>query len=62
MPASAMFNHLYEHDVDGGPICGPHIFYVRRIQWQPEFERMQLRLTSEKKAGERYYRLVPNVV
>lgn len=62
MSAAELFECLYGEDPNGGPMFGLHIFYVRIAQWEPELKRMQLRIIRDKRAGQTYYKMVPNVV
>ena len=54
-----LLDHIYGDREDGGPSMGVHQLDVRFVQWAPEFKRMELELTRDKRGGTQYFRLVP---
>ena len=57
-----LFDLFYGDDPDGGPLDGFHIFDIYMSQIKSYIVRLHLHMHKEKRGGETYYRLEPNVV
>lgn len=56
-----LFNILYDHDSNGGPIQGYNILNVRISMWQKQFADMKLKWRSDKRGGLAHWRLIPSI-
>lgn len=54
-----LYDKVYGHCRNGGPLDGPHIFDVRVHQWKSLFAHLYLRFEKSKRGGTMYYTLTP---
>lgn len=59
LSTAQLFWIVFGHDPDGGPMEGPHVFFIRFNQWKPIFKQLDLELRKTKIVGVMYYELVP---
>ncbi len=57
-----LFDFLFAHDPDGGPINGLNYLNTVLCQQKPEIARLKLRITREKRGGVKFWGIVPDVV
>ncbi len=57
-----LFDLMYGHDPDGGPLKGRNLIDVRLAQWKPRLEKMGLKIHREKRGGKMHLEIVPDVV
>jgi hypothetical protein len=59
MSNAQLFWAVYGDDADGGPMEGPHIFWIMLCKSNPLFEHLDFDLRSTKIAGVMFHELFP---